>query len=97
MQKSVFDVMVYRDRNPDIAHMTDAQLKEHWLTTGIKQGRASSTVLDLGFYLSNNPDLQEAFGTDYEKIYNHFITKGYKEYRKSSALFDGSYYRLFKN
>ena len=97
MQKSVFDVMVYRDRNPDIAHMTDAQLKEHWLTTGIKQGRASSTLLDLGFYLSNNPDLQEAFGTDYEKIYNHFITKGYKEYRKSSALFDGSYYRLFKN
>lgn len=92
VEKACFDVMVYRDRNPDITHMTDAQLKEHWLTTGIKQGRASSTVLDLGFYLSNNPDLQEAFGTDYEKIYNHFITKGYKEYRKSSALFDGSYY-----
>ena len=92
VEKAAFDVMVYRDRNPDLAGMTDAQLKEHWLTKGIKEGRASSTVLDLKFYLANNPDLQAAFGNDYQKVYNHFITSGYKEYRKSSALFDGSYY-----
>jgi hypothetical protein len=92
IEKAAFDVMVYRDRNPDLAHMTDAQLKEHWLKSGIKEGRASSPVLDLGFYRNNNPDLKEAFGNDYEALYNHFVTKGYKEYRKSSALFDGSYY-----
>lgn len=92
IEKACFDVMVYRDRNPDIAHLSDTELKQHWLNHGIKEGRASSTVLDLKFYLNNNPDLKEAFGTDYEKVYNHFITKGYKEYRKSSALFDGSYY-----
>ena len=92
VEKACFGAMVYRDRNPDLAGMTDAELKSHWLNTGIKQGRASSTVLDLGFYLANNPDLQESFGTDYEKVYNHFITNGYKEGRKSSALFDGSYY-----
>ena len=92
VEKAAFDVMVYRDRNPDIAHMTDAELKTHWKEHGIKEGRASSPVLDLGFYLNNNPDLKEAFGTDYEALYNHFITKGYKEYRKTSALFDGSYY-----
>jgi hypothetical protein len=84
--------MVYRDRNKDLAGMTDAQLKEHWLNHGIEEGRPSSVVLDLGFYLNNNPDLKETFGTDYKALYNHFITKGYKEYRKSSALFDGSYY-----
>ena len=92
IEKACFDVMVYRDRNPDIADLSDKELKEHWLETGIKQGRAASPILDLGFYLNNNPDLKEAYGTDYEKVYNHFITKGYKEYRKSSALFDGSYY-----
>ena len=92
IEKACFDVMVYRDRNPDIAHMTNDQLKEHWLEHGIKEGRASSTILDLGFYLNNNSDLKKAFGTDYEAVYNHFITKGYKEYRKSSALFDGGYY-----
>ncbi len=92
VEKACFDTMVYRDRNPDLADMTDAELKEHWLNYGIKEGRASSTILDLGFYLNNNQDLKEAFGTDYEALYNHFITSGYKEYRKSSALFDGSYY-----
>ena len=92
IEKACFDVMVYRDRNKDLAHCTDAQLKEHWLNHGIKEGRPSSTILDLGFYLNNNPDLKEAYGNDYEKLYNHFITKGYKEYRKSSALFDGKYY-----
>jgi hypothetical protein len=84
--------MVYRDRNPDIAHLSDADLKKHWLEHGIKEGRAASPILDLGFYRSNNPDLAEAFGTDWQALYNHFVTKGYQEYRKSSALFDGQYY-----
>ena len=92
IEKACFDVMVYRDRNKDLSHMSDEELKKHWKEHGIKEGRPSSTVLDLGFYLNNNPDLKEAFGNDYEKLYNHFITKGYKEYRKSSALFDGRYY-----
>lgn len=92
IEKAAFDVMVYRDRNPDIAHLSDTDLKKHWLERGIKEGRASSPILDLGFYLGNNPDLKEAFGTDYEALYQHFVTNGYKEYRKSSALFDGSYY-----
>ncbi len=91
-EKAAFDAMVYRDRNQDLAGLTDEQLKDHWKNHGIKEGRASSPVLDLGFYLNNNPDLKDAFGTDYEKVYNHFITKGYKEKRKSSALFDGKYY-----
>ena len=91
-EKAAFDTMVYRDSNPDIAHLSDDELKEHWLEYGIKEGRRSSPVLDLGFYLNNNPDLKDAFGTDYEKIYEHFIKHGYKEKRKSSSLFDGQYY-----
>jgi hypothetical protein len=92
IEKASFDVMVYRDRNVDLAGMTDAELKAHWKAHGIKEGRPSSTILDLGFYRNNNPDLKEAFGDDWEAIYNHFITKGYQEHRKSSALFDGNYY-----
>ncbi len=92
IEKACFDPMVYRDRNKDLAGMTDAQLKDHWLNHGIKEGRPSSTILDLQFYLNNNPDLKAAYGTDYAKVYNHFITSGYKEHRKSSALFDGTYY-----
>jgi hypothetical protein len=91
-EKAAFDVMFYRDRNPDIAHYSDDELKKHWLESGIKEGRASSPVLDLGFYYGNNKDLQEEYGKDYEKLYDHFINHGYKEKRKSSALFDGTYY-----
>lgn len=61
METACFDAMVYRDRNQDLSPtLTDAQLKEHWLNYGIKQGRASGTILDLGFYLANNPDLQSS-------------------------------------
>lgn len=91
-EKACFDVMVYRDRNADLAGMSDADLKKHWKEHGIKEGRPSSTVLDLAFFRNNNPDLKEAFGDDWEAIYDHFITKGYQEHRKSSALFDGRYY-----
>jgi hypothetical protein len=91
-EKAAYDTMVYRDSNPDIAHLSDSDLKKHWLEHGIKEGRRSSPVLDLKFYLNNSKDLQDAFGTDYEKVYNHFIKNGYKEKRKSSALFDGQYY-----
>jgi hypothetical protein len=91
-EKAAFDAMVYRDRNQDLAVMTDDELKKHWLEHGIKEGRASSPVLDLGFYLNNNEDLKALYGTDYEKVYDHFINHGYKEKRKSSALFDGKYY-----
>lgn len=89
---AAFDVMVYRDRNSDLAHLSDDELKAHWLEKGISEGRASSPVLDLKYYLENNPDLKEAFGKDYTLVYNHFINNGYKEKRKSSRLFDGEYY-----
>ena len=92
VEKAAFDTMVYRDRNPDLAGLTDEELKEHWLETGIDEGRGSSPVLDLGFYLANNDDLKAAYGNDYRKAYEHFIEYGYKEKRKSSALFDGKYY-----
>ena len=92
VEEACFDVMVYRDRNKDLAGFTDEQLKEHWLTFGIKEGRPSSTVLDLKYYMNSNPDLAAALGSDYEAYYQHFITTGYKEHRKSSMLFDGDYY-----
>ena len=91
IEDACFDVMVYRDRNKDLAGMTDAQLKEHWLSHGIREGRASSTILDLEYYKLNNPDLA-AFGNDYQAYYQHFITEGYLQNRKSSMLYDGAYY-----
>ena len=92
VEDAAFDPVVYRGRYPDLRDRTDQELKDHWLAFGIKEGRCASSVLDLKYYLEQNPDLQKAFGTDYEAAYQHFITTGYQEYRKSSPLFDGQYY-----
>ena len=92
IEKATFDPWVYKNRYDDLKDRTDEQLKAHWLAYGIKEGRCASAILDLKYYVDNNPDLKTAYGTNYEKAYQHFITKGYQEYRKSSLLFDGSYY-----
>ncbi len=92
IEKACFDVMVYRDRYPDLAGMTNEQLKNHWVNNGIKEGRSASAIFDVAYYLDNNADLKQAFGNDYAAAYNHFITKGYKEHRKFSRVVDGYYY-----
>ncbi len=92
LEQAVFDVEVYRDRHEDLKDMTEAQLRMHWIQYGMKEGRASSVILDLKYYVENNPDLKNAFGTDYVAAYEHFINMGYKEHRKSSLIFDGRYY-----
>ena len=92
MEQATFDPEVYRGRYDDLKDRTDEELKAHWLNYGIKEGRAASVILDLKYYVENNPDLKANYGTDYAAAYNHFITKGYKEHRKSAVTFDGSYY-----
>ena len=92
IEEACFDVMVYRDRYPDLTGLNDEQLKEHWLTNGINEGRSASIILDLSYYLEQNPDLKSAFGKDYRAAYNHFVSSGYHEHRASSMLFDANYY-----
>lgn len=92
IEKATFDPWVYQNRYDDLKGKSEEQLKAHWLNYGIKEGRCASVILDLKYYVENNPDLKTAFGTDYEKAYQHFITKGYQENRKFSRLVDGQYY-----
>ncbi len=90
--KAAFDPMVYRYRNQDIAgidKMTTAELKAHWLSTGIAEGRPSSVVLDLKYYKEKNSDLSNL---TYTQAYNHFVKNGYKESRPFSETFMAWYY-----
>ena len=67
--------------------------KNHWLTSGIKEGRRSSLAFDVGYYLNLYPDLQNAFGaSNYSAAVNHWLTFGIKEGRRSSVVFDVGYY-----
>ena len=60
---------------------------------GIKEGRSASPVFDPVYYINKNPDLKNAFGTDYVAAYNHFIQFGINEGRVASSSFNViSYY-----
>ena len=92
LERACFDPSIYRARNKDLEKLTDEQLKNHWYTMGIGEGRTASVILDLVYYQENNPDLKARYGDDYVALYQHFITEGYRQYRKSSPAFDGQYY-----
>jgi hypothetical protein len=91
----VFDYKFYADLYPDLRNVfgyDENQLRNHWLTCGIKEGRIASPVFDAKYYLSTYSDLKNAFGDNYEAAYNHFITNGINEGRKASKFFDVKYY-----
>ena len=92
VEDACYDPEVYRNKYEDLKNKTDDDLKAHWLTYGIKEGRVASVILDLPYYAEQNPDLVAEHGKDYAKLYEHFVTFGYKEHRVSSRLFDGQFY-----
>jgi serralysin len=51
-----------------------------------------SPFFDPLFYLNNNPDLAEAFGTNTEQALQHFVTRGINEPRRASLIFDPIFY-----
>lgn len=91
-----FDYIFYSDMYSDLKKefgYNEAALKSHWLTFGIKEGRAGSPVYDGKCYLNSNSDLVKAYGrTNYAQAYNHFITYGYKEKRTSSKYYNAKFY-----
>lgn len=95
IEKYAFDYRYYADHNLDLYKLygyNEDALRNHWNYYGKAEGRKSSCVLDLQYYLQNNPDLA-VFNNDYVAIYNHFVNYGYGEYRKSSPEFDPNFYK----
>ena len=92
-----FDAKYYADTYPDLKAAfgyDSAKLLSHWKTFGIKEGRGASPILDLKYYMANNTDLRNFYGsTNYAGGYQHFLEHGYAEFRPSSKYYNGDYYR----
>ena len=56
-------------------------LFEHFLNSGMKEGRQASSEFNLAAYKSNNPDLVARFGDDNAQYYEHYIAGGKAEGR----------------
>ncbi len=81
-----FNALYYATNNSDVyeACGDDAKaLYNHFISSGITEGRQSSEKFSIFVYMDNNEDLIDAFGDDLIKYYNHFIEYGYNENRVS--------------
>lgn len=82
----VFNATYYATRYPDLKAaglVTEAQLKNHFITNGMKEARQAIDTFNVLVYKNRYADLQAAFGDDLPKYYIHYCTNGYKEGRKA--------------
>lgn len=98
----VFDPSSYLSFNPDLIYLTNpADLKAHWVNSGIQEGRRGSAGFFAPEYISLYSDLQSALGNDYTSALWHYLLNGYgHENRHGSLLvntlvFDAASYRAF--
>ncbi len=57
------------------------------------QTQLTSLTFDADYYYNTYPDLQAAFGHDYNQLYRHYLDSGLAEGRSGSAEFNCLVYR----
>ena len=60
LSPDVFEPADYRAFNSDLADLTDGQLRSHWLSTGIREGRTAKREFALSHYLRLYPAVHDA-------------------------------------
>ena len=87
--QAVFDVEYYYNSNPDLqaAFGYDAQkLFNHFVSSGIYEGRSGCANFNVAIYRANYPDLQAAFGNDLASYCAHYAANGAAEGRNATTL-----------
>ena len=82
----IFNAAFYAMANPDIAQVigTDpAALYQHFVTSGMAEGRLGAATFNVQVYIANNPDLVALLGNNLPAYYNHYLTQGQFEGRKA--------------
>jgi len=73
----VFDASFYAAANPDVAAVlgTDPSvLFQHFLTSGMREGRQGNETFNVWTYRAQNPDLAAVFGDDLPQYYIWYCT-----------------------
>lgn len=89
---TVFDWEYYYNTYPDLQQNIgkDANaLFQHFLTSGMKEGRSGNAQFQVKAYMYNNLDLLPIYGAkDLSLYYTHYITCGKQEGRKATFAAD---------
>ena len=93
MAVNLFDPNFYREFNPDLRGLNDAQAFQHLLDFGLNEGRVFSQYVDLNLYRASNPDLGGAGLVTNRQLFDHLSAFGAAEGRTFSFLFNANFYR----
>jgi len=90
----IFDANFYQNKYQDLKekNLTPKQLRKHFLSIGIIEGRSASQVFDSKYYLKHNDDIRPLVNDDYGKVISHFLTQGCHDNRRTSPSFNVGYY-----
>ncbi len=77
----VYETNYYRNHYTDLTSYNDYQLFQQFQTSGLSQGRVSSSNFHVSYYLANNADLKALNYTNKQAL-EHFVILGIKEGRK---------------
>ena len=83
-----FDVDYYYNTYPDLQAALGYDynsLYQHYLTSGLAEGRSGSAEFNCLVYRNNYPDLQAAFGNDYRAYCAHYKAYGKAEGRNAAG------------
>lgn len=81
---SVYNYKDYATYNSDLISVYGEnpwKLLQHFINSGMKEGRQGSSQFNLAAYKANNPDLVALFGDDNAKYYEHYMSSGKSEGR----------------
>lgn len=87
----LFDANYYANANPDLKALygnNEEALYQHFITTGIYEGREASPLFNVVEYKKTYPTLEAVLGNDYSKYYQHYLNNGIAEGKSSCGLFD---------
>lgn len=87
----LFNATYYAKMNPDVVTSvgTDSTaLYNHFMNTGMREGRTGSLMFDVNEYREKYPDLAKLYGNDILGYYQHFAANGLAEGRDGGGLFD---------
>ena len=83
-----FDADYYYNTYPDLQAALGYDynsLYQHYLTSGLAEGRSGSAEFNCLVYRNNYPDLQAAFGNDYRAYCAHYEAYGKAEGRNAAG------------
>lgn len=75
----VFNADYYYNNNVDLQAALpyeEETLKQHFLNTGLAEGRQGCDTFHILVYIENNPDLKQIFGEDISLYVNHYLNSG---------------------